>query len=119
MKELQEIVNEQINSMITTGAIEEMIAERLNSCIKECVKNSMESYSEFGRDIKDKINVSLCNALAHVSLPEYNKFVSDVVIESYGQVLETEAKKHLKALLVKSLGSVPESIKASDLSVCA
>ncbi|MGI0120113.1 hypothetical protein [Zooshikella sp. RANM57] len=115
MKELQQIVNDQINSMITTGTIEEMIATRLNSCIEECVKNAMESYSEFGKAIKRKVDVSLSNALAHVTLPEYNKFVSDVVIELYGQALETESKKHLEALLAKSLSPVPESIKASDL----
>ncbi|RDH41624.1 hypothetical protein [Zooshikella ganghwensis] len=115
MKELQEIVNNQINSMITTGAIEEMIAIQLSGCIKGCIESTMREYSEFGKDIKNKINVSLCNALAHVTLPEYNKFVSDTVIELFGQVLETESKKHLETLLAKSLGSVPESIKASDL----
>ncbi|MCX9562876.1 hypothetical protein IG518_10180, partial [Vibrio cholerae] len=52
MKELQQIVNEQINTMITNGAIEQMIADKLNVTVKECINEAMRSYGDFGKSIK-------------------------------------------------------------------
>lgn len=80
---IQTIVNEQINSLIGSGAIEQMIAEKFNSTVKECVSEAMRSYGDFGKSIKAKIEESINASLSEITIPEYNKFISEVVMENY------------------------------------
>ncbi|MBF4425259.1 hypothetical protein [Vibrio anguillarum] len=115
MKELQQIVNEQINTMISTGAIEQMIAEKLNATIKECVSDTMRSYGDFAKSIKGKIEESFNASLSEITIPEYNQFISDVVIESYTEAMNTTAKAHMKALLDEKLAPVPKEMTAQAL----
>lgn len=115
MKELSEIVNTQITSMIEGGAIEEMIAERLNTAIKEAIDGSMRGYGDFGKAIKEKIESSLNHAIDNVTFPEYNKFVSDVALEAYGEVLNGQAKNQITNMIKEQLEPVPLEITAQDL----
>ena len=115
MKELQQIVNEQINTMITNGAIETMIATKLNETIKECVNDAMRSYSDFGKTIKEKIEEAINADLSSVTIPEYNTFISQLVLESYTETMNEQGKAHMKELLDKHLAPVPKEITAQDL----
>lgn len=115
MKELQQIVNEQINAMLTSGSIEQMIAEKLNSTINECVSDAMRYYGDFGKSIKSKIEESINSSLSNITIPEYNKFICDMVIESYTQAMNESSKAHMKELLDKHLAPVAKEMTAQQL----
>ncbi|HGE5984791.1 TPA: hypothetical protein ACGG8H_003386 [Vibrio cholerae] len=115
MKELQQIVNEQINTMITNGAIEQMIADKLNVTVKECINEAMRSYGDFGKSIKGKIEESINASLNHVSIPEYNKFISDLVLESYTEAMNSCAKEQMKKLLDEHLAPAPKQMTAAEV----
>ncbi len=115
MKELLQIVNEQINTMITNGSIEQMIAEKLNSTINECVSDAMRSYGAFGKSIKLKIEESINASLSQVTIPEYNKFISDMVMESYTLAMNETSKAHMKELLDQHLAPVEKEMTAQKL----
>ncbi|NAW63969.1 hypothetical protein [Photobacterium halotolerans] len=110
MKELQTIVQSQIESMIQSGAIEEMIQTRLNTAIKDSIDTAMRSYGDFGKSLEAKISESLNGAINNVSLPEYNKFIADTVHECYGSLLSEEMKPKLQELLEHKLSAVPDEI---------
>ncbi len=115
MKELHEVVNSHITSMIENGALNDMIAERLNKAIKEAVDDSMRSYGDFGEALKVKMNASLNHALENVTFPEYNKFVSEVAIQAYNDVLTEQAKPKIVAAIEQRLEAVPKEITANEL----
>ncbi|WP_417536369.1 hypothetical protein [Methylophaga sp.] len=115
MKELQQIVNEQINTMITNGTIENMIAEKLNNTIKECVDDSMKCWGDFGKGIKAKIAESINCSLSRVTIPEYNTFISQLVLESYTEAMNEHGKAHMKELLDQHLAPAPKEITAQDM----
>ncbi|WP_332404513.1 hypothetical protein [Vibrio metschnikovii] len=115
MKELQQIVNEQINTMITNGAIEELIANKLSSTVSECIDDAMKSYGNFGKAIKSKIEESINASLSQITIPEYNKFICDAFMESYVQAMNDTAKSQMKEILDKVLAPVPKEITAQDL----
>ena len=115
MKELQQVVNAQIEKMIDDGSVENMIAEKIKDSIKSAIDDSLKSYSDFGRALKDKVEESLNQSINRISLPEYNKFISDVVISSFEGVLEEQGKTQIKELLEGSLKPVPKDISATDL----
>ncbi len=115
MKELHEIVNSHMTSIIENGTIDDMIAERLNKTIKETLADSMRSYSDFGKVLKEKMNESLNQAIDNVTLPEYNKFVSDVAIQAYEEVLNEQAKPQIIEAIQQHLEAVPKTITAQQL----
>ncbi len=115
MKELHEVVNSHITSMIENGALNDIIAERLNQAIKESVDDSMRSYGNFGKALKEKMNASLNHALKNVTFPEYNKFVSDVAIQAYSDVLNEQTKPQVTETIKNYLEPVPKEITAQNL----
>lgn len=115
MKELQQIVNEQINTMITNGSIEKMIATKLNETIKECVNDAMRSYGDFGKTIKAKIEDAINADLNNVTIPEYNTLIAQLVLESYTEAMNEQGKAHMKELLDTHLAPVPKEITAQQL----
>ncbi|MGR5294776.1 hypothetical protein ACPV5U_08720 [Vibrio mediterranei] len=115
MKELQQIVNEQINTMITAGVIEEMIEARLTKAVSESIDNSMRTYGDFGKVLQGKIDESLNNAISNVTLPEYNKFIGDVVSESYAKVLNDTCKKQLVELVHEQIEMPKETMTMEEL----
>lgn len=115
MKELQQIVNEQINAMITNGDIETMIATKLNETIKECVSDAMRSYGDFSKTIKAKIEEAINADLSNITIPEYNTFISQLVLESYTTTMNEQGKAHMKELLDEHLAPVPKEITAQGL----
>ncbi|CAH8235505.1 hypothetical protein [Vibrio aestuarianus] len=115
MKELQQIVNEQINAMISAGAIEQMISEKLQETMKNGVDKALSSYGDFGKSIQAKIEASINASLNQVTIPEYNKFICDVVLESYTEAMNATAKARMKELLDEKLAPVPKEMKAQAL----
>ncbi len=115
MKELQQIVNEQINVIVTSGSIEQMIAEKLNATIKESVRETMQSYGSFGKSIKSKIEESINSSLSNITIPEYNKFICEMVMECYTQAMNETSKAHIKELLDKHLAPVAKEMTAQQL----
>ncbi|MCC2521048.1 hypothetical protein [Vibrio coralliilyticus] len=115
MKELSEIVNNQISSMINDGAIEEMIQERLNQAIKDSVDQSMRSYGDFGKALEAKVSESLNHALQNVTLPEYNQFIANAVSEAFIETLNENGKARVLDILNNKLGPTPKEITATEL----
>ena len=115
MKELHEVVNSHITSMIENGALNDIITERLNQAIKESVNDAMRSYGDFGKALKEKMNASLNHAIENVTFPEYNKFVSEVAIEAYNDVLNEQTKPQITEAIQQFLVPIPKDITAQDL----
>jgi hypothetical protein len=108
--ELVQAVNESLGELISGNVIKEIITKQLESTITEIVKDSMRSYSDFGKTIKEKINSVVCLAASNVELPEYTKFVSGVVLEQFDKVLHEQSKAQLRELITGELGEIPAGI---------
>ncbi|USD68100.1 hypothetical protein [Vibrio sp. SCSIO 43136] len=115
MKELQDIVSNQIAAMIEDGTVEEMIKNKLQSTIQDVISDSMRSYGDFGKGIRSKVDESLNASLSKVSLPEYNKFIADTILESYAEGLNAHAKEQVKSILDEKLAPAPKVISAGEL----
>lgn len=115
MKELVEIVNNQISSMLNEGVIEEMIQERLNEAIKEAINQSMRSYGDFGKALETKISEPLNHALQNVTLPEYNHFIANAVSEAFIETLNESGKAHVLEIMSNKFKPVPKELTAIEL----
>lgn len=109
-------VNEALSTMIDGNIIKGIIEKQLEATITRIISDSMESYSDFGKAIKEKINSVIHLAASNVELPEYTKFVSSVVLDQFDKVLKEQAQEQLKNLIAKELGVLPTgSISAQHL----
>ena len=111
---LVETVNASLIEMIQGDAIKVMIENQLSSTIKSVIGSSMREYSDFGKVIQEKINAVINVAASNVELPEYTKFVSDVVLEQFDTVLQEQSRLQLTGLIEKQLGTLPSGVMMAD-----
>ena len=111
---LVETVNEVLGDLINGDVIKNIIAKQLESTISDIVRDSMRSYSDFGKTISEKINNVINLAASNVELPEYTKFVSDVVLQQFDKVLQEQAKEQLTELIQKDLGELPSGVLTAE-----
>lgn len=114
MKELNEVVSAHLNQMCTDGTLEKMIQEQADVLVKNLVSRSMETYGTFGKAIQAKIDESLQDALNNVTLPEYNRFIAETLINAYENAINEQSAERIKELLGVTFKPVDAVITADD-----
>ncbi len=99
MKELNEVVTTKIASMISDGSVEKLINKGVEHAVAEAIKDALRSYGEFGKALTEKIKESIQTASHKIEIPEYNKFIQQVVQEQFIKVLNQNAVDHLSKLV--------------------
>lgn len=115
MKELHEIVTAKVKTMIDDGSIENMIGKRIYDTICECVKEAFQSYGNFGKSIKEKIETAIQCAGRDIEFPAYNLFVKEVAERTFIKVLDENAVAHLAEIIEEVISPVEKNAKVSDL----
>jgi hypothetical protein len=113
MKELAEVVNTSIVKMIENGSIEKMIVTKIESTVAEIVNDSMKTYSDFGKDIKSKIEGSI-KLNSGWTLPSYNNFIIEQVKSRFSEVVKGSALANIDEILKEEF-PVIEDIQSADL----
>ncbi|MBE8578618.1 hypothetical protein [Vibrio sp. OPT18] len=114
MKELNEVVSTHLNQMCTDGTLEKMVQEQADVLVKNLVSRSMETYGTFGKAIQAKIDESLQGALNNVTLPEYNRFIAETLINAYQNAINEQATGKIKELIDVTFKPVDAVITADD-----
>ncbi|EJG1084637.1 hypothetical protein C4G53_RS12785 [Vibrio parahaemolyticus] len=114
MKELNYVVSAHLNQMCTDGSLEKMIQEQAEKLVSELLKESMRSYGSFGKAIQKKLDESLQNSLNDVTLPEFNRFIGEALIQSYEHALNVHAVDKVKELVNGSLHPVKAELTAQE-----
>ncbi len=114
MKELNDVVSTHLNQMCTDGSLEKMIQEQAEKLVNDLVKESMQSYGPFGKAIRKKLDESLQNSLSYVTIPEFNRFIGEALIQSYEHVLNVHAVDKVKELVDYNLHPVKAELTAQE-----
>lgn len=114
MKELNGLIIARMNNMTESGAIQQLIDKQLEDSVKEILKDSLRSYSDFGKAIKEKLSESLAGAVEKVTFPEYNKFISDAVVECVSSHMGAEVVAGIQENLKEILQPVPKQIGGTE-----
>lgn len=110
MKELNELIIARMNNMTESGAIQQLIDKQLEDSVKEILKDSLRSYSDFGKAIKEKLSESLAGAVEKVTFPEYNKFISDTVVGCVSAHMNEHVVAGIQEQIKEVLQPVPKEI---------
>lgn len=114
MKELNDLIVARMNVMTESGAIQQLIDKQLEDSVKDILRDSLRSYSDFGKAIKEKLSESLAGAVEKVTFPEYNKFVSDAVVECMSSHMGAEVVVGIQEQLKEILQPVPKQIGGTE-----
>lgn len=113
MKELNDLIVARMNSMTESGAIEKMIDTQLQESVKDILKNSLRSYSDFGKAITEKLEASLAGSVSKVSFPEYSHFISAAVVDCVSAHMNEQIVAGIQEQIGEILQPVPKEIKGS------
>lgn len=114
-KTLKQLLVEQCDLMLASGAIEAAIAKSLDTLVKEVLKDALTGYKSAFRDQLTKaVNDSFQIGEA-LNLPSYNDLILKIVRRQVQEAAESSVQRrvaeHLESLLIPA----PESIALENL----
>ena len=110
MKELNELIIARMNNMTESGAIQQLIDTQLQESVKDILKNSLRSYSDFGKAVTEKLEASLSGAVSKVSFPEYSHFISAAVVDCVSAHMNEHVVAGIQEQIKEVLQPVPKEI---------
>ncbi|WP_445363894.1 hypothetical protein ACJJIQ_04995 [Microbulbifer sp. ANSA003] len=112
--ELQQLVTESLGKYIDSGKLEKSIDSKVEATIVGILDSVLREYSDFGQSLKKAIEDKISICTNQITLPEYNKYITDMIGELYIKALDEQAGAHLKPLLDKALQPVPAAITSEE-----
>ncbi|MCW1941712.1 hypothetical protein OMD49_29315 [Bacillus anthracis] len=79
------------------------------------VSRSLESYSDFGKALKDQVKEQLQINLGELDIPSYNHFIVSTIQEHFNAVLHEQGVNRMKEQLDELLLHSKEEYKLSEL----
>lgn len=99
--DIQNAVENAMTNLVASGKIEQLIEKKLEETVKELIDGALRSYSDFGKELKAKIEASLRIDMKAFSLPEYNTVIGNHVISIVENTMYPMAKAAIEENLKK------------------
>lgn len=115
MQDLQNAVSAKFAEIAASGAIEAMIEKQLTETISSIIKDSLRSYSDFGKGIEQAVKKAVNVDLARLELPGYNDLILKLIQRQVSAQMENAMATQIEEQMRDLLSSPPTEIKLSDL----
>ncbi|WP_444923480.1 hypothetical protein ACJJH9_17025 [Microbulbifer sp. DLAB2-AF] len=112
--ELQQLVTKSLGNYIDSGKLEKSIDSKVEATIVGILDSVLREYSDFGKSLKKAIEDKISICTKQITLPEYNKYITDMIGELYIKALHDQADAHLKPLLDEALNPVPSVMTSKE-----
>ena len=112
--DLKEIIERSVNNLIESGAIEKAIATNIEKSVADAIKDSMSSYSTFGKQLTKAVQEAL-KVHGDIDLPSYNDAILKIVARQVETMTDAAIQRQVAERLKQLLTPAPESIKLSKL----
>lgn len=96
---IQEQVQSALNNVVSSGKIEEIISKKIEKTIEDILEDSLRSYSDFGKQVKEIINQSLQIDLSKINTLGYQQIVVDIVNQKLQEATLEHISKPIEAVL--------------------
>lgn len=94
--EIENVVNEEFAKIVESGFIQTQVREQLERTIKDSIRNTLQSYSDFGKELDKKVKEACGMGNLRLSLPEYNQLISTWVLEIVNRELVSVGKAQIE-----------------------
>jgi len=113
--EFGQIVNEKMNEIIKSGAVETMIKTQLESTVKSIVNDFLKEYSDFGKGLKKQIQTAVAVDIEELNLPQYNVLIGETIRNSVNDMIEQHGLQNVENQITEILGTNKETISFVEL----
>ena len=110
MKELQDLVNKQVENLIETGAIEKMVQEGVQNAIQQAISRQFDAYGSITKELEKVIKSKLTIDESQLNIPSFNALMERVVNSAINEFHAGEAGSQLKELMQKKLSPLPSEM---------
>jgi hypothetical protein len=115
MQDLQNAIAASFDKIASAGKIEEMIEKQLTETIGGIIKDSLRSYSDFGKALEEKVKAAVNVDLRNLELPGYNDVILKIIERQVAGQLEGSIAKNVEKQISELLAPPPAEIKLSEL----
>jgi BMFP domain-containing protein YqiC len=112
---LNKMVNDALQEIQSSGAVETMVKTRLEKTIKDIVDEVFGEYHDFGKSLKEHVKTALKIDFTNLDLPEYNTLVAHTVREKLNELTYSLGVEKMKAQLDSMLADVKPEYKLSEI----
>lgn len=92
--DFEKAIQESVEKMVSSGKVNEIIEKHLEETISSAVRDSVKSYSDFGKMIEKKLEVAL--NCTDITFPDYSQKMVDYVIEAVDSFMISDAKEKMQ-----------------------
>lgn len=96
---IQDQVQSALNNVISSGKIEEIISKKIEKTIEDILDDSLRSYSDFGKQVKEVVNQSLQIDLSKISTLGYQQIIVDIVNQKLKEATLEHISKPIEDVL--------------------
>jgi len=104
--ELEKVVQDTINNMVSSGKVTEMIEKHLTNTVDEIVKDALRSYGDFGKSIKDAVNKCLNIDLNNMKLLDLSVVINKTINEQLSQSIDKNLLKSVNETIKDITGEL-------------
>jgi hypothetical protein len=101
--ELEKVIQEKVNGLVTTGAVDKIIEAHIAKCIDKLLDDMLSTYSDFGKQVKEAIGQKLQLNLTNLNIDCYSAMVlrtiEDTLRGSVTDKLATKVKNNVSEVL--------------------
>ncbi len=114
MKELQEIVSNKVNDMVSNGVIEKAIEDAVDKCITKVLEDQFHSYGEFSKQMENIIQNKLRIDPDSISIPTYEDQMAKVMNNTLNNFMTSEAMTRFEKMAADKFGALPTEMPVTD-----
>lgn len=107
-------INRAVGRLVESGAIEKIIDKQLGETVERLLKETLSSYSDFGKQIGEALKKSL-GLHGELDLPSYNHAVLAILHRQVEQSTRNVLQRQIAERMTDLLEPAPEKISLSAL----
>ena len=104
--DFQRLTNKILKEVIEEKLIEKTLKEQISKAIVDLIKDNFNSWSMFGKQIKEEIKNKLKLDLSSFSFAEYNQILSNIFADIVDKQILIDGKKSIENSMKKLLKNV-------------
>ena len=113
--DLNLIVNDTLADLKEEGYVEKIVKIQLEKTLKDIVEDSLKSYGDFGKTLKEEIRSQMDINLAKLDIPSYNHVILNTIKAELERSVHEEGAKKIQEQMQELLGTSKEDYKLSEL----
>jgi hypothetical protein len=113
--DLNKMVNDTMKELSDSGYVQERVEHHLKQTIDKVLDDTIDSWSNFGKELKKQVQEQMQFNLDKLDLPSYNHVIMNVIKGEIERNIHEEGAASIQKQLQEILGTAEEEYKLSKL----